>query len=233
MAEPAKPQATYADLEAVPPHLVAEILFGSLVTHPRPAPPHAFSATSLSEELVGPFQKGRSGGPGGWVFADEPELHLGPHVIVPDLAGWRRERMPQLPAQAFIETPPDWACELLSPSTQRYDRGAKRRIYATYRVGHLWHLDAVARQLDVFELKNDHWVLYETFEPGDDARRTALGHAMFYHADDIGVLLLDNGADINARDSRGRSVLDLAKAAGLLTSSVPKTLRRLRTMGAV
>jgi Uma2 family endonuclease len=103
------------------------------------------------------------GGPGGWIFMFEPELHLGPHVIVPDLAAWRRARMPAMPDTAFIETPPDWVCEVLSPSTEHLDRGPKRRIYATYGVPHLWHLDPIAKLLEVFELKDQHWVLFDSF----------------------------------------------------------------------
>ena len=159
--------ATYADLEAVPSHLVAEILFGTLVTHPRPAPPHGMSAGSLNIEVGGPFQKGR-GGPGGWIFSPEPELHLGPHVVVPDLAGWRKERLPYMPKTAYIETPPDWVCEILSPSTENIDRGPKRRIYATYAVAHMWLLDPVARRLEAYELRDGQWVLIETFD-GDDS----------------------------------------------------------------
>lgn len=163
MPDPASRTVTYADLEAVPPHLVAEIVYGNLVTHPRPATPHIFSATSLSEELVGPYQKGRGGGPGGWIFGEEPELHLGPHVVVPDLAGWRRERLSHLPATPFIELAPDWVCELLSPSTLAHDRGAKRRIYGAYDVSYLWFLDPVIRLLEVFELRDKQWVLVDTF----------------------------------------------------------------------
>lgn len=163
MADTAKRNATYDDLRAVPPHLVAEIVDGSLVTHPRPPTPHIFSATSLTEELVGPFQKGRGGGPGGWIFGDEPELHLGPHVVVPDISGWRRERLPHLPETAFIELAPDWVCELLSPSTLAHDRGVKRRIYGAYGVKHLWFLAPVVRLLEVFALRDKEWVLVETF----------------------------------------------------------------------
>ena len=166
MSDTAKRPATYAELEAVPPHLVAEIIFGDLVTHPRPVPRHATAQNALSGELTGPFQKG-AGGPGGWIFMIEPELHLGPHVVVPDIAGWRRERMPRMPETAFVETPPDWVCEFLSPSTEKRDRGPKRRIYATYGVGHLWHIDPLARFLEVFELQDKHWVLFETYQDAE------------------------------------------------------------------
>ncbi|WP_375457855.1 Uma2 family endonuclease [uncultured Enterovirga sp.] len=121
--------ATYADIEALPEHLVGEIIDGMLETYPRPRPRHGAAASALSYELTGPFQRGR-GGPGGWVFIVEPELHLGHQVVVPDLAGWRRERLTELPDTAYLETAPDWVCEVLSPSTARVDRGAKRRIYA-------------------------------------------------------------------------------------------------------
>jgi hypothetical protein len=163
-------RATYDDLLAVPEHLVAEILFGQLVTHPRPAPRHAVAASALGHALGPPFQSG-NGGPGGWLLLDEPELHLNGHVAVPDLAGWRRERLPMLPETAWIETPPDWVCEVLSPSTERYDRGDKRTIYAEAGVGYLWHVDPVLRMLEVFELKDGKWLLNGVCH--DDAEVTA------------------------------------------------------------
>ena len=167
MVDAAQRPATYADLEAVPLDQVAEILFGALVTHPRPAPSHGSAAGALTMEIGPPFQKGR-GGPGGWVFIPEQELHLGPHVVVPDISGWRVERLPHMPDTAFIETPPDWICELLSPSTENSDRGPKRRIYATYKVAHMWLIDPVARRLEAYELRDANWLLVETFD-GEDS----------------------------------------------------------------
>lgn len=160
------PQATYADLEAVPAHLVAEILFGELVTHPRPVPAHSITAISLAEELVGPFQKSK-GGPGGWIFMTEPELHLGADVVVPDLAGWRRERLHALPETAWIETAPDWVCEILSPATEKYDRGEKRLIYAAAGVNYLWLVDPRPQALEAFELTEGKWLLLATLTGGD------------------------------------------------------------------
>ena len=158
--------ATYADLEAVPAHLVAEIIDGTLETHPRPRPRHAAAAVGLAAELSQPFGRGR-GGPGGWIFMVEPELHLGSQVVVPDLAGWRRERMPAEPTTAFIETPPDWVCEILSPSTARLDRGPKRRIYAEAGVGHLWLLDPGEGVLEAFALTGRQWLLLGTVQRGE------------------------------------------------------------------
>ncbi|MFY9976192.1 MAG: Uma2 family endonuclease [Chromatiaceae bacterium] len=167
MAEPAEGQATYEDLMQVPPHLVAEILSGRLVTHPRPAPRHAVAGSSLGGELVGPFQKGR-GGPGGWWILDGPELHLDADVLVPDIAGWRRERMPTMPETAWFGIAPDWVCEILSPSTAREDRVLKMPIYARAGVSHLWLVDPDLRTLEVYSLESGRWVLLESHR--DDAR---------------------------------------------------------------
>jgi Uma2 family endonuclease len=172
MADPAKRLATYADLEAVPPHLVAEIIHGALVTHPRPSPRHAVAANVLGARLTPSHQWGE-GGPGGWIFMDEPELHLGPDVVVPDIAGWRRERLPALPATAYLETPPDWVCEILSNATEYYDRNAKRGIYAGAGVAHLWLLDPRSMLLEVFQLAAGRWLLNATFGGGDEVRAPA------------------------------------------------------------
>ncbi len=166
MAEPAIRQATYADLEAVPEHLVAEIIDGVLETHPRPRPPHVTTSLRLGGELDMPFGRGR-GGPGGWVFAAEPELHLGRNVVVPELAGWRRDRLPQLPETAYFEVSPDWVCEILSPSTARLDRGSKRRLYAEAGVESLWLLDPEQRVLEVFSLMGRRWLLFTTVGSGE------------------------------------------------------------------
>ena len=104
------------------------------------------------------------------MFFTEPELHLGPHAVVPDIAGWRRERLPCMPTTAFIETPPDWVCQFLSPSTENTDRGPKRRIYATYGVGHMWFVDPIARRLEAYVLRDGQWVLHETFDGEDEVR---------------------------------------------------------------
>ncbi len=167
MSNTAKKHATYADLEAVPPNLVAEILGGTLVTHPRPAPKHASSSSSLTGEISPPFQKGR-GGPGGWIFLDEPELHLGFDVIVPDIAGWRKEHSSTLAEKSYIETAPDWVCEILSPSTERYDRGIKREIYARAGVQYLWFVNPQEQVLEAFKLTGKDWLLIATVIAGQE-----------------------------------------------------------------
>ena len=158
--------ATYADIEALPPNVTGEILFGVLHTHPRPAPRHARAAGRLQSRLGNPFDTDHRG-PGGWVIIPEPELHLGPHVVVPDIAGWLRERMPKLPDTAWFETPPDWLCEVLSPATQRYDRTDKLAIYAAYGVKHCWYVDPNAKTMEVFTLTGDKWLLAQTYKDAD------------------------------------------------------------------
>src|SRR5271165_3737801 len=167
MGQPAKRRATYEDLAAVPRHLVAEILDGVLVTQPRPASRHALAASVLGVELGAPFHRGK-GGPGGWVLLDEPELHLHGDVLVPDLAGWRRERMPEVPDAAAFDLAPDWACEVLSLSTAATDRAGKLPIFAREGVGHVWLVDPIARTLEVCRLERGHWLLVGTWR--DDAK---------------------------------------------------------------
>lgn len=162
MSTPAKKlPSVYEQFLEQPDHVIAEIIHGALVTQPRPASRHAQATTALSSDLVGPFQRGR-GGPGGWVILYEPELHLAPHILVPDLAGWRRERMPEIPDVAGFELAPDWVCEVLSPSTQARDRADKLPIYATHAVRHAWIIDPAAQTLEVFRLESGRWSLLGT-----------------------------------------------------------------------
>ncbi len=154
--------ATYQDVLDAPDHCVAEVLAGELHTSPRPAMRHATAASVLGMDIGGPFQRGR-GGPGGWWILDEPELHFGEDILVPDLAGWRKERMPQSPTAAFCELSPDWICEVLSPSTARIDRVTKVPIYAREGVTHVWLLDPIAQTLEVLRLEGKSYLLVASF----------------------------------------------------------------------
>jgi Uma2 family endonuclease len=158
MARAAREQTLYAALEALPERLTGEILEGQLYTQPRPTAPHVSAVSSLAMELGGPYSRGR-GGPGGWWILVEPELHFvrDAEVAVPDLAGWRRERMPRMPEDHRIEIVPDWVCEVLSPSTRSKDREIKLPLYAKRGVRYAWLLDPRARTLEAFALERGGW----------------------------------------------------------------------------
>lgn len=164
-----RPRATYEDLMKVPENMVAELIDGDLYAWPRPAGPHARFSSVLGMEIGPPYDRGR-GGPGGWWILDEPELHLDEQVLVPDLAGWRRERMPQIPKDHRFIIPPDWACEVISPSTVRVDRGKKRRIYGEHHVSWLWLADPIGRILEVLMLAVPNWKHIHAYT-GDDIVR--------------------------------------------------------------
>jgi Uma2 family endonuclease len=163
-----KRRATYEDLMQVPDHLVAEIIDGELVTSPRPATPHARACSVIGQDLA-PFdrQAGGPGGPGGWWVLDEPELHLGGDILVPDLAAWRHERMPAIPNVAFFTLAPDWICEVISPRTGRIDRTRKMMIYAREGVHHLWLVDPLANTIEVYRLDAERWMVAGS-HGGDD-----------------------------------------------------------------
>jgi hypothetical protein len=166
MNQPAQRFATYEDLFGLPEHVIGEIIHGQLITQPRPAPKHALAISGLNMRFGEPFHYGR-GGPGGWWILFEPELHLGPHILVPDLAAWRRERMPTLPDEAYFSLAPDWVCEVLSPGTARIDRAVKMPIYAAQQVNWLWLLDPDIRTLEVYSLSDGHWLLEGTWKDND------------------------------------------------------------------
>ena len=157
----ARRPVTYKDVVEAPDTKVAEIVDGELYLSPRPGPRHTVAGSALGGEIVGRFQFGR-GGPGGWWILDEPELHFGKQVLVPDIAGWRMERMPELPADPYFELAPVWICEVLSPSTKTLDRKRKLPQYAVERVRHAWLLDPTAPTLEVMRLEQGKWQLLAT-----------------------------------------------------------------------
>ena len=151
MGGSAKKEASYADVLNAPPNKVAEIIQGELVLSPRPSGPHTVATSALLGEIGPPFNRGR-GGPGGWIILVEPELHLGRDVLVPDIAGWRRETMSAVANEPYFTIRPDWVCEVLSPSTERYDRAAKLALYAAAGVAHAWLVNPLLRTLEILRL---------------------------------------------------------------------------------
>jgi Uma2 family endonuclease len=154
--------ATYEDLIEVPEHLVAEIVGGELITSPRPRPRHAKATSVLLSIVHPPFDTGRLG-PGGWTILVEPEVHLGADVLVPDIAGWRRTRLPRLPSEAWFPLAPDWICEVLSPATAALDRGRKLPIYARDGVLNAWLVDPLAQTVEVLRRGQEGWLLLATY----------------------------------------------------------------------
>lgn len=146
-------QPSYQDIVELPEHLVGQILDGELVVQPRPSGEHGMAAMGLAGALVGPFHVNPDGG---WWLLPEPECHLANDVLVPDLAGWRRKRLPG-PFGPYFTVAPDWVCEILSPSTAQVDRIRKMRIYAREGVGHVWLVDPAARTLEAFSLQGKAW----------------------------------------------------------------------------
>ncbi len=157
MRNPSDRPATYDDLAALPSNMVGQIIEGVLYAHPRPASDHAVASSGLGSVLTNSFQFGR-GGPGGWWIIDEPELKLRRDILVPDIAGWRTERMPRVPRVPRFELASDWVCEILSPSTVAVDRVLKKHVYAREGVEFLWYLDPRARVLEAFALRGGQWV---------------------------------------------------------------------------
>ncbi|MDZ7750164.1 MAG: Uma2 family endonuclease [Gammaproteobacteria bacterium] len=168
MPHPVLQHDIYGALEALPEGVTGEIIDGQLHTQPRPAGPHALASSNLGGELHQPYGRGR-GGPGGWWIIDEPEIHFvrNTEVLVPDLAGWRRERMPVLPEDQRFEVVPDWVCEILSPSTASRDREVKMPVYAAYGVAWAWIVDPGPRTLEAYALRDGRWVLQRHLEASD------------------------------------------------------------------
>lgn len=175
--------ASYEDILRLPENLIGEILDGELIVSPRPASRHAMASSVIGGELGGPFHRGR-GGPGGWIILDEPELHFDAQVLVPDLAGWRRERMPVFPDVAYFTLAPDWVCEVLSPATALVDRTRKQRIYFEHGVSWLWFVDPSARTIEVFSRGERAWMVADSFGGEGEARIPPFDAVAF----DIGAL---------------------------------------------
>ncbi len=160
MADPASRRATWADLEALPRDVVGELIRGVLHSMPRPRARHQHAGTQLVGELHEPYRRGRNG-PGGWLFLAEPGLafaDLDVEEVVPDVAGWRRERLSALPTDGSISVAPDWVCEILSPSTRRHDQRVKRPLYAEARIPWMWIVDVDARTVMASRNEGGRWM---------------------------------------------------------------------------
>jgi len=169
MPTAAERKSVYGDLLDLPDNVTGEILHGELHALPRPSFKHAQAASILGMRIGTPFSLGE-GGPGGWWILFEPEIQLGEHILVPDLGGWRRERLPSPPQTNYCSIAPDWVCEILSPASTRVDRIVKMPIYGEFHVPYIWLIDPVARTLEVFELDAGRWVLHHAASQDDKVR---------------------------------------------------------------
>jgi len=159
MPEPARKRAVYEDLFGLPENMVGEIIDGELLAAPRPSRKHTVAASRMGYEIGPTYDFGRGGGPGGWVIILEPEIAFADDILVPDLAGWKKERFPVEEPHNWISVAPDWVCEVLSPASARRDRADKMPIYARHQVGHLWLLDPGLQTLEIYALEQGRWVL--------------------------------------------------------------------------
>lgn len=169
MSEPARKRASYDDLFNLPENMIGQIIEGELYAFPRPHSRHARVATVLGGRVL-PYQFGDGGGPGGWIILIEPEVMLGDNLLVPDLAGWKKERLPKLPQKNWITIPPDWVCEILSPNTKGHDRIKKMPIYSRFEVKHAWLIDPLDKTLEVYRLENNHWMAISYHGENDRVR---------------------------------------------------------------
>jgi Uma2 family endonuclease len=156
-------RATYQDVLDAPEHKVAEILDGELFLSPMLAPRIGVVHSALLAIIGNAFDRGE-GGPGGWRIFSKPEVHLGEHVVVPDLGGWLRQDMPSIPDAAYFPRPPSWLCEMLAPPTERFDRSRKLRIYAEAGVPHAWLVKPSDRTLEVLRLRDGLWTMVGVWE---------------------------------------------------------------------
>lgn len=159
MSTPARRLATYEALLALPPDVRAELIDGEVVVAPSPSPLHQGAVGRLYADVHYPFERGR-GGPGGWWLILDVDVSFGQHdVLRPDIAGWRRERVPAYPTERPVGMTPDWVCEVLSPGTAARDQGEKRAIYQRANVPWYWIVDPANRSLSVYRLTPDGYVL--------------------------------------------------------------------------
>lgn len=162
--------AVYEDLYSIPDAMIGQIINNELLALPRPSSHHSHISFVLSGEIAGPFRFGRNGGMGGWIILYEPEIRLGDHTLVPDIAGWKKERLPKPPKENWISVPPDWVCEILSPGTERIDRKKKMPIYAEFGILHLWLIDPAEKTFESYRLESGKWLLLAVYGDDDKVR---------------------------------------------------------------
>ncbi len=170
MSEPPKTRASYEDLYGIEENAIGQIIDGELIVTPRPSRRHSLAANVLSTEITSSYYLGGTRGPGGWIILFEPEIKLSEDILVPDLAGWKEDRLPWEEEHNWISVPPDWVCEIISASSVRVDRIKKSSIYAGEGIPYLWLIDPRYRTLETFKLESGRWLVLGTFADDDKVR---------------------------------------------------------------
>ncbi|MBF0102744.1 MAG: Uma2 family endonuclease [Desulfobacterales bacterium] len=169
MSLPAEREVCYDDLYSIPNSMIGQIIDGDLIAMPRPTYRHSNVVSALEDEIGPSYRRGRNG-PGGWIILFEPEIQFGKNILVPDLAGWKKEHLPSPPETNWCEVSPDWVCEVLSPSTIRIDRIKKMNIYAAYNVPYVWLIHPIDKTFEVFKLEHGRWILLSIHGENDKVR---------------------------------------------------------------
>jgi Uma2 family endonuclease len=187
MTEPAKKMAVYEDLFRIPENMIGEIINGELMVTPRPSRKHTIATSRLGGEIIPAYDFGRGGGPGGWVIIVEPEISLEESILVPDMAGWKKERFPVEEPHNWISVAPDWVCEILSPATAQVDRTEKMPLYAQHQVSHAWLIDPILKTLEVFRFEPERWIVLGVYAKSARVRAEPFSEIEL----DLGLLWLD------------------------------------------
>jgi Uma2 family endonuclease len=170
MSSTPKLKTTYEQWLELPDNITGEIISGDLIASPRPGPKHSNVSTALGVKVGGPFQYGEGGGPGGWIILFEPEIHIKDDIVVPDFAGWKRERLSKPPDEAYFSTVPDWICEILSPSSVKTDRIIKQQLYLSWKINHYWIVDPILKSVEILERAAENWVVKGLYSENDKMR---------------------------------------------------------------
>lgn len=173
MSDTAHRLATFADMATLEAEgRCIELVGGGIVDKASPSAAHADAQGALAALLRPRFHR-QDGDepPGGWWILPEVDIAFGLHdVLRPDVAGWRRARVPVRPSSYPVDVSPDWVCEVLSPSTAHRDLGVKREIYHRHEVAHYWVVDVEKQILLVYRREPAGYTLVLSAGPGERVR---------------------------------------------------------------
>jgi len=170
MSDPAKPKLRYVDLlrETRPDKPMAELIDGVIHRKASPRLRHGVAQVGIAR-MTEPSEDGSGDDP--WWIVIEPDVIFTEHTVLrPDVAGWRKVRLP-IPPDAPTAVLPDLICEVLSPGHERYDRLTKREIYQAHGVPFIWLVDPTIRIVEAYGLHGDMYVHLGTWGDEDHQAR--------------------------------------------------------------